>query len=137
MKKAFLALCLTLSLALCDKAQGQVEVNPNVQWQFVRTNEVQLITGQLQTFEFPAYKNLDYIVNLEIKSDTVDVELYIYDMQMQPISELRIDNTRTAQMNFLVDANATYLVAVRVKGKNGQEIKQVESLMSLLKRPRI
>ena len=137
MKKALLALCLCLGFALSSQAQVKTEINPAVQWKFVRSNEIRLESGQLQTFEFPAYKNLDYLVNLEIQGEKVDVELFIYDMQSELIGELQASNAQSAQLPFNVLANATYQVAVRFKNKEGKEIKQVECLMSLLKRPKI
>jgi hypothetical protein len=135
MKSIFLSLFAVLCFAF--SSQAQTEINPDVQWKFVRTNDVQLLTGQLQTFEFPAYKNLDYIVNLEIKSDTVDLELYLYDMQSQLLTELSAKKTSAGQLEFSVKYNATYQVAVRVKSLNEGEVKPVDVLMSLLKRPKI
>ena len=135
MRKVFLSTLAVLLFSALSFAQGQIDVNPNVQWRFVRSNDVKLVTGNLQTFEFPAYRNHNYIVNLEMRSDTVDVEIYVYDMQSKLISEKKVKASQTAQLEFGVFNNATYQVAVRVKSPSG-ELKEVNTLMSLLKRPK-
>jgi hypothetical protein len=137
MKRYILLICTLAIFAISVEAQVKTEVNPDVQWKFVRSNNVQLVTGQLQTFEFPAYNNLDYIVNIEILNDTLDVELFIYDVQSQLLAELSSSNATTGQLQFTVQDNAIYQIALRVKPSNGMQLKQVDILMSLLKRPKI
>lgn len=135
MKKVILSILAVLFLSNLALAQDP-DINPNVQWRFVRSNEINLVTNQLQTFEFPAYRNFHYIVNLEMHTDTVDAEIFIYDMQSKLIASKTFKATSSAQLEFGVFNNATYQVAVRLKYADGT-IKPVNTLMSLLKRAKI
>ena len=128
---------LFISMLSFSQTEKGLDVNPNVQWRFVRTHDISLLSGQLQTYEFPANRKFDYIVNLEMKQDSVDVELYIYDMQSKLIAKHSAKNTHTTQFEFGVFHNATYQVMVRVRKHNSDELIEVKSLMSLLQRAKI
>ena len=135
MKTFLLSLVALFCFAIPMNAQNNDEVNPNSNWKFVRTNDVNLVTSQLQTFEFPAYRNFEYILNLEAGTDSLDFEFFIYDMQSQLISSHTANAAVGTQFQFAVKHNATYQIAVRVTSPDGT-IREVKTLMSLLKRPK-
>lgn len=119
--------------ALHAEAQT-VEVNPNIQWRYVRTQEITLQSGRLYQFEFPAEKGYDYVVNLTHGLPDAFSSLSVTDIQYGPVRN-RIDstNSETMDLNFRVSDNGTYVLTVVLS--NHELDAKLASVISIVRRP--
>jgi hypothetical protein len=90
-----------------------VQINPAVQWKFVRSQVVELQDKNVYQYEFPAEKGFDYVFNIEISESNMETFVKIYDLQMKPIAG---NDERTQQLSFRVPASGTYIVTLGYQG---------------------
>ena len=114
MNKLFKWFFLLVVLITSESVRAQVvEINPAVQWKYVRSQVVELQNKNVYQYEFPAEKGFDYIFNLMISESNIETFVKIYDLQMKPIAG---DDARTEQLNFRVPASGTYIVTLGYQG---------------------
>lgn len=104
----FIALLLFFPFGL--KAQIK-EINPNVQWTYVKNQKLTAQDGQLYQFEFPIEKGYDYVVNLNHGLKGAQINLRILDLQMKPVVENYTERSDDSFMyEFDVPHNHTYMI---------------------------
>jgi len=109
--------CLLVTLFISESAIAQVvDINPAVQWKYVRSQVVELQDKNVYQYEFPAEKGFDYIFNIAISESNIETFVRIYDLQMKPIAG---DNERTEQLSFRVPVSGTYIVTLGYQGPEG------------------
>lgn len=114
MNKLFKWFFLLVVLITSESVRAQVvEINPAVQWKYVRSQVVELQNKNVYQYEFPAEKGFDYIFNLTISESNIETFVKIYDLQMKPIAG---DDARTEQLSFRVPASGTYIVTLGYQG---------------------
>lgn len=117
MKKVFKYSFLLLVLFAADSVIAQVvDINPAVQWKYVRSQVVELQDKNVYQYEFPAEKGFDYIFNIIISESNIETFVRVYDLQMKPIAG---DDATTEQLNFRVPASGTYIVTLGYQGPEG------------------
>ncbi|MDB4107367.1 hypothetical protein N9595_02765 [Bacteroidia bacterium] len=100
-----------------------VEVNPNVNWKFVRSQKLQLQSESVYQYEFPAEKGFDYIFNLFYDMRDLITYINVYDMQMKPIASIKDSLAyKTSKLEFRVSQSGTYLVMLGYKNKIPKEV---------------
>lgn len=110
--KYFVLLILTGVLALSAQAQV-VEINPSVQWKYVRSQKLDLQADNVYQYEFPAERGNDYIFSLLTTNPGLLTWVKIYDIQMRPIAQTEKRNApQSTALEFKVPATGTYIVAV-------------------------
>ncbi len=114
MKKLFKGVLVLIGLLTVQSAVAQVvEINPSVQWKFVRSQVIELQEKNVYQYEFPAEKGFDYIFNIDISESNIETFVKVYDIQMKPIAG---DDERTEQLSFRVPASGTYIVTLGYQG---------------------
>lgn len=114
MNKLFKWFFLLVVLITSESVRAQVvEINPAVQWKYVRSQVVELQNKNVYQYEFPAEKGFDYIFNITISESNIETFVKIYDLQMKPIAG---DDARTEQLNFRVPVSGTYIVTLGYQG---------------------
>lgn len=114
MKKLFKGVIVLIGLLTVQSAVAQVvEINPSVQWKFVRSQVIELQEKNVYQYEFPAEKGFDYIFNIDISESNIETFVKVYDIQMKPIAG---DDERTEQLSFRVPASGTYIVTLGYQG---------------------
>jgi hypothetical protein len=130
--KQFLIIVFLVFLGT-DSYSQVVQVNPNIKWTYVRSQDLSLENNSVYQFEFPAEKGYDYGFNLDHNKVSVLSTLKIYDMQYKPIAA---SNDTTAgvvnDMYFRVPSSGTYYVVISYKSK---EVPKLESNFTLIRRP--
>jgi hypothetical protein len=117
MKKVFKYSFLLLMLFAADSVIAQVvDINPAVQWKYVRSQVVELQDKNVYQYEFPAEKGFDYIFNIIISESNIETFVRVYDLQMKPIAG---DDATTEQLNFRVPGSGTYIVTLGYQGPEG------------------
>lgn len=130
--KQFLILFLCI-FAMQAEAQT-IEVNPNIQWRYVRTQEITLQSGRLYQFEFPAEKGYDYVVNLTHKLTDAYGSLTVTDIQYGVIENATdSSNTDAMDLTFRVEDNGTYVLAVLLS--NSELDAKLTSTITIVRRP--
>lgn len=133
-RKSILAILFMLPVLV----SAQVEVNPSIQWRFVKSQTIFLGNGELYAFEFPAEADYDYILNLTHNTDSMYVTMGVYDMQNQALK--RISNERTATASdllFDVHAAGTYKIVLGVINPMSAKGSRNELTLSLVRRQKI
>ena len=120
--KSRLFLILFFGLMCCVQSlNAQVlDINPNVQWKYVRSQQLELKNKSTYQYEFPAEKGYDYIFSLNINESGIETYVSVYDIQMKPIAG-EGDQSKTNQLQFRVPSNGTYMVALAYKGPDDNE----------------
>ena len=105
-----LFILMLISLSMLSNAQI-VEVNPNIKWEYVRTQELSLNSGRTYKFEFPAEDGYDYIFNLTHENKFAYASMSVYNLQYEPVSAI-VDssNTETMDLSFRVSDDGTFIV---------------------------
>lgn len=130
-----------LFILLCSLGQVQaqnVEINPSIQWRFVKSQDMNLGSGNFYTFEFAAEKGFDYKFNLSHNQEGIVVKMSVYDLQDQPISvqEPRSTNV-SADLDFDVPVHGTYKVLVGVTDPEAYKGKDIAVSFNLIRRQKI
>jgi len=136
MKKIFTLLAI---LGFLGSAQAQVkEINPSIQWRFVRSQDLILSSGELYTFEFPAEDGFDYMFNVNHERDSMMVSIGVYDMQDRPVEVSKSRMTKiSADMVFDVNTGATYKVVIGIVDPAGKKGDKVDLSLNLIRREKV
>jgi hypothetical protein len=120
--KSRLFLILFFGLMCCVQSlNAQVlDINPNVQWKYVRSQQLELKNKSTYQYEFPAEKGYDYIFSLNINESGIETYVSVYDIQMKPIAG-EGDQSKTNQLQFRVPSSGTYMVTLAYKGPDDNE----------------
>lgn len=111
------------------------EINPNVQWRFIRSDTVEWVNQQLFTFEFPAQKGYDYFFNLTHGYDSLAASIEVFDLQMKPIDMVKDSlNTLEITLFFDVQKTGTYKVYLYATDPNQDAEARLKGLFSLVRR---
>lgn len=123
---------IILLLALLAKAQIN-DINPSVQWKYVRSQELILLSGSVYSFEFPAEKGYDYLVNLTHDDDSAGITISVTDLQYGEVaSKTDSSNSETMTVDFRVSAHGTYILVVQLIGD--QEGVQTPVKLNIIRR---
>ena len=120
--KSRLFLILFFGLMCCVQSlNAQVlDINPNVQWKYVRSQQLELKNKSTYQYEFPAEKGYDYIFSVIINESGIETYVSVYDIQMKPIAG-EGDQSKTNQLQFRVPSSGTYMVTLAYKGPDDNE----------------
>lgn len=120
--KSWLFLILFFGLMCCVQSlNAQVlDINPNVQWKYVRSQQLELKNKSTYQYEFPAEKGYDYIFSVIINESGIETYVSVYDIQMKPIAG-EGEQSKTNQLQFRVPSSGTYMVTLAYKGPDDNE----------------
>lgn len=128
-----LVLALTIFTFFGVYAQ-RTEVNPEVKWKYVRSQELSFQSGRTYEYEFPAEKGYDYIFNLTHNLPKAYVSMAIFDIQYKPIDAITDStNQETKDITFRVKDSATYKIVLVLS--SGQNDAILPSTLTLIRRP--
>ena len=120
-------------LGCLDILNAQViDINPNVQWKYVRSQQLELKNKSTYQYEFPAEKGYDYIFSVTINESGIETYVKVFDIQMKPIAGEGIQS-KTNQLQFRVPANGTYIVTLAYKGPDYNKSTPID--FTLIRRP--
>ena len=120
-------------LGYLDILKAQViDINPNVQWKYVRSQQLELKNKSTYQYEFPAEKGYDYIFSVTINESGIETYVKVFDIQMKPIAGEGI-KSKTNQLQFRVPANGTYIVTLAYRGPDYNESTPID--FTLIRRP--
>ena len=120
-------------LGYLDILKAQViDINPNVQWKYVRSQQLELKNKSTYQYEFPAEKGYDYIFSVTINESGIETYVKVFDIQMKPIAGEGI-KSKTNQLQFRVPANWTYIVTLAYRGPDYNESTPID--FTLIRRP--
>jgi hypothetical protein len=128
------AIILFFGLLGClDILKAQViDINPNVQWKYIRSQQLELKNKSTYQYEFPAEKGYDYIFSVTINESGIETYVKVFDIQMKPIAGEGI-KSKTNQLQFRVPANGTYIVILAYRGPDYNESTPID--FTLIRRP--
>ena len=128
-----------LSMGLSAFAQKK-EVNPNIdaEWRFIRSQQMELLSGSFYSYEFPAEKGYDYIFNLDHKQQGLYAVISVYDLQERLVQQTTQPvSNESADLNFAVEVSGTYKVIVGLTDPNGKKGDKLPGQFSLIRRIKI
>lgn len=133
----FSRILFLLFLAIGIEATAQIQVNPSVKWDIVRSQNITLSEGSHYQFEFPAKKRHDYVFNLFYEQKDFIASIQVFDMQYQPIRS-RTDSSAVTNtsLEFRVPHDATYVVLVNYKSPL-KTLPNLKAQLTLIERPEI
>ncbi|MCB0734770.1 MAG: hypothetical protein H6608_03670 [Flavobacteriales bacterium] len=134
-----LFLLMFLSMGLSAFAQKK-EVNPNIdaEWRFIRSQQMELLSGSFYSYEFPAEKGYDYIFNLDHKQQGLYAVISVYDLQERLVQQTTQPvSNESADLNFDVEVSGTYKVIVGLTDPNGKKGDKLPGQFSLIRRIKI
>ena len=113
------------------------EVNPNIKWRFVRSQTIDFADGKYYQFEFPAETGFDYIFNLTHSLDSGIAQIYVYDLQYQPVAQvLDSSSAESTDLHFDVTSDGTYIVVLKLESNADIEA-ILPSTLSLVRREKV
>lgn len=138
MKKILLILLL-IPLLYPNLAQAQIkEINPSVQWRFVKSQELTLKDGNWYSYEFVADKGFDYIFTLTHYSNFAKASIQVFNLQDDKIAEFKTDSSKiTAALEFDVKQSGTYKVYLGVNIFDIPDQIEVPILFTLIRREKV
>ncbi|MBR9859277.1 hypothetical protein GYB22_00700 [bacterium] len=109
---------MSLAFLLVNQAQAQIEeVNPNIKWKYIRSQDLDFSAGSVYQFEFPAEKGFDYMFNLSHNLNGITAQMYVYDMQYKPVAKISDSTSNIASdLHFNVESNGTFIIVLRITG---------------------
>ncbi len=133
MKKIFLIAFILIQFV--DADAQVIEVNPNIKWSYVRSQEIDLQNEGVYKYEFPAERGYDYIFNLFYTELDFISFIKVYDIQMKPVASEADSSSRVeTHLSFRVPKSGTYYVVFGYKQKE-QEIPKLNTQFTLVRRP--
>jgi len=133
--KSIITLIL-LSASLITKAQI-TEINPAIGWNYVKSQELELLDDLWYNTDFPAETGYDYIFVMNHKLDTAKASLQVFDMQDTYISAKNKDtSTNIMDLSFDVKESGMYKVFFQVNDKIGPVTSHKVQLM-LIRRKKL
>ena len=138
MMRYLVVLIVSAAFAVCSHAQV-VEINPSVQWTYVRSQKLYLQSDNVYQYEFPAERGHDYIFSLLTENAGLSTWVKIYDIQMKPIAKIEKTNApQSTALEFNVPATGTYIVALGyANNTNSADKNNVNFDFTLIKRPKV
>ena len=134
--RLFIVVFMLLGLQTVSQAQV-IQINPNIEWKFIRSQELTLQNNSVYHYEFPGEKGYDYIFTMVYNEKNFISFFKVLDLQNKPIAEkvdsLSKDNT---QLQFRVPQNGTYNVVLGYSS-NPEELPMLFTKFSLIRRPRV
>ncbi|MEY2924286.1 MAG: hypothetical protein RLZZ337_834 [Bacteroidota bacterium] len=135
MRIFILALVAFLSISA---SQAQViQINPNIEWKFIRSQDLTLQNNSVYQYEFPGEKGYDYIFTMVYDEKDFVSFLKVFDLQNKPIAaqvdSFSKDNT---QLQFRVPQNGTYSIVLGYSG-SPEKMATLFTKFSLIRRPRV
>lgn len=120
-------------LCLSQDLNAQVlEINPNVQWKYVRSQQLELKNKSIYQYEFPAEKGYDYIFSVSINESNIETYVQVFDIQMKPIAG-EGEKGKTNQLEFRVPSSGTYVVTLGYNGPDDNSVTPID--FTLIRRP--
>jgi hypothetical protein len=122
-----------------NTVQAQViEVNPNIDWKYIRSQDLDLKKSSVYQYEFPAEIGYDYVFNMYFKEVDLITTMKVYDLQMKPISsKTDSSSSQNTSLSFRVPASGTYYIVLSYNGKREDEHAELTTKFTLIRRPRI
>ncbi len=135
--KRFLGMIIALSAVVFSYAQV-TEINPNIDWKYVKSQDLDLKKGSSYQYEFAAEKGYDYVFSMSFSEVDLITSLRVLDLQKKPIAE-KVDSSSsaTSSMTFRVPDNATYVVVLGYDSKNEGQDEELTTQFTLIRRPRV
>lgn len=134
MKKVVLFLLVICSTTFVN-AQV-IEVNPNVNWKYVRSQKLNLQNESVYKYEFPAEKGYDYVFTMNYDISRIISYITVVDMQNKPIASVEESNSLyKVDLTFSVPQSSTYQVIVGYKSLAPEENLNKEIELTLIRRP--
>jgi hypothetical protein len=129
-----------IALLLCAwSASAQtLEVNPNLKWNIIISHDIDLMSGNFTSYEFPAEKNYNYVFNLTHNLQGLHAVIMVYDMQDALIQKMVVDdNNLSVDLGFSVEQSGTYRVIIGLTNPSGQKGQPLPSQFSLIRRAKV
>jgi len=128
-----------IPLLIPNLAQAQIkEINPSVQWRFVKSQELTLKDGSWYSYEFAADKGFDYIFTLTHYADLAKTSIQVFNLQDDKIAEFKADSSKiTAALEFDVKQSGTYKVFLGVNIMAIPDHTEVPILFTLIRREKV
>ncbi len=138
MKKT-LSFFFLLALIITNTAQAQIkEINPSIQWRFVKSQELTLKDGSWYGYEFVAEKGFDYIFTLTHYADLAKTSIQVFNLQDDKVAEFKADSSKiTAALEFDVKQSGTYKVFLGVNILAIPDQTEVPILFTLIRREKV
>lgn len=138
MKNIRLALFF-ISFFISNLVQAQIkEINPSIQWRFVKSQELNLMDGSWYSYEFVADKGFDYIFTLTHYSELAKTSIQVFNLQDDKIAEFKADSSKiTAALEFDVKQSGTYKVFLGVNILDIPDQTEVPILFTLIRREKV
>lgn len=130
-------LLIVLALLITAIAYGQrTEINPNVKWKYVRSQQLELQNESVYQYEFPANKGYDYILSMFYDKSQIITSATIVDLQGKPIASKLEERSQTdLKLDFSVPQSGTYMMIIGYKSKFPEQNLNKEISLSLIERP--
>ena len=129
---------LFLSVLSISGFAQNIEVNPSVQWRFVRSQSMNLIDGLWYDFEFPAEKGYDYALVIKHNLDTASLYMSVFDMQGAVVFSNELESRQKELHNYFdVKHTSTYKIVLNLSSGFGIENRKNEVQLSLIRRLKI
>ena len=127
-------LILFFGLICCiESLHAQVlDINPNVQWKYLRSQQLELKNQSTYQYEFPAEGGYDYIFSAVINESGIETYIKVFDIQMKLIAGEGYES-KTNQLQFRVPSSGTYIVTLAYKGPNENKTSPID--FTLIRRP--
>ncbi len=114
------------------------EINPSIQWRFVKSQELDLKDGNWYQYEFVAEKGFDYLFTMTGQSENSKASIQVFDLQHTKIADLKSDSAGgQAALLFDVSFSGTYLVYFGVNEKDTPDQSPVKVLFTLVRREKV
>jgi hypothetical protein len=132
-----LLLIFALLLSFVSFAQIK-EINPSIQWRFVKSQDLPLKDGKWYNYEFSAEKGFDYLFTMTHNSQGAKASIQVFDLQFQKIAEFKTDSSDvTAVLMLDVPQSGVYQVFFGVNLKEIPDETEVPVLFSLVRRAKV
>ena len=127
-------LILFFGLICCmESLHAQVlDINPNVQWKYLRSQQLELKNQSTYQYEFPAEGGYDYIFSAVINESGIETYIKVFDIQMKLIAGEGYES-KTNQLQFRVPSSGTYIVTLAYKGPIENKTTPID--FTLIRRP--
>jgi len=134
MKKIIVFLTLLCSTMFVD---AQVlDINPNVNWKYVRSQNLELQNGSVYKYEFPAEKGYDYVFTMNYEISKIISYITVVDMQNKPVASVEEPNSLyKVDLSFSVPESSTYKVIIGYKSLVPEENLNKQIELTLIRRP--
>jgi hypothetical protein len=133
--KYLIGFVFCVAIAMQSSAQV-VEVNPNIKWKYIRSQKLELQSGSVYQYEFPADKANDYIFNLFYDKANIITYIKVLDMQMKPVASISDPKAlKTTKLEFNVPASGMYMVMLGYQSKDMSDESTTEIEAILITRP--